>query len=104
MSDRIEVFRQMLESDPDNPMVMFGLANEYLKSDSYDEAIEILEKYLTYQTDEGAAYGMLARAYQAIGNPAKAISAYDRGIDVSLKNGHPSMAEEYRAAIDDQAD
>ena len=31
MQNRIEVFKQMLESDPSNTMVMFGLAKEYEK-------------------------------------------------------------------------
>ena len=43
----------MLESDPDNTMVMFGLANEYLKAENYADGIAILEKYLEFETDEG---------------------------------------------------
>ena len=46
MTNRIEVFKQMLESDPTNAMVLFGLANEYLKAENYAEAIPALEDYL----------------------------------------------------------
>ena len=100
MSDRIEVFKQLLESEPDNPMVLFGLANEYLKAKNFLKAIKVLEVYLKLGTDEGAAYGMLAKAYEATGGGEKAKFAYEKGIEVSLANGHPSMAEDYRSILE----
>ncbi len=100
MSDRITVFKQMLESDPENPMVLFGLANEYVKAGDNEAAINTLEDYLKFQTDEGAAYGMLAKAYEAIGEEEKAKAAYENGIEVSIANGHPSMASDYRMTLD----
>lgn len=100
MQDRIEVFRQMLEADPENTMVMFGLAKEYEKLGQHAEVIELLEKYLANTEDEGNAYGVLANAYALAGNREKAIETYKRGIDVSLAHGHPSMANEYRMTLD----
>lgn len=100
MQDRIEVFRQMLEADPENTMVMFGLAKEYEKLGQHAEVIELLEKYLANTEDEGNAYGVLANAYALAGNREKAIEIYRRGIDVSLAHGHPSMANEYRMTLD----
>ncbi len=100
MSSKIEVFQAMLEDNPDNAMVLFGLANEHLKIENYSEAIETLEKYLKFETDEGAAYGMLAKAYESKNNPEKANEAYKKGIEVSLTNGHPSMAEDYRMTLE----
>lgn len=99
MSDRIEVFKQMLEAEPDNTMVLFGLANEYQKLNDWQNTIETLEKYLKFGTDEGAAYGMLAKAYEATGESEKAKSSYEKGIEVSLANGHPTMAEDYRQTL-----
>ena len=100
MQNRIEVFRQMLESDPDNTMVMFGLAKEYEKLGQHQEIIDILETYLAKADDEGNAYGVLAKAYDQSGNREKAIETYKKGIDVSMAHGHPSMANEYRMALD----
>ncbi len=100
MSDRTEVFKQMLEAEPENTMVLFGLANEYLKAENYADGIETLEKYLKFETDEGAAYGMLAKAYEATGESEKAKAALEKGIEVSLAHGHPSMAEDYRQTLE----
>lgn len=102
---RVEVFKQMLESDPKNTMVLFGLANEYLKAEDYAQAIPALENYLSQADDEGAAYGMLAKAYEKLGKREKAKIAYERGIEVSNKHGHPSMAQDYRMTLElDYAD
>ena len=98
-SSRIETFKQMLESDPENSMIRFGLANEYLKSEQYEAAVAALEDYLQRADDEGAAYGMLARALEKVGRRQEARQAYERGISAAQKHGHPSMAEDYRMTL-----
>ena len=100
MQNRIEVFKQMLEADPSNTMVLFGLANEYQKIGDWPNVIAALEDYLSKADDEGAAYGMLAKAYENTGDREKARSAYEKGIDVSLAHGHPSMAGEYKMTLE----
>ena len=100
MQNRIEIFEQMLAADPDNTMVMFGLAKEYEKAGEHAKVIGVLEDYLAKADDEGNAYGTLAQAYLASGDREKAIETYKRGIDVSTAHGHPSMANEYRMTLD----
>ena len=100
MQNRIEVFEQMLAADPSNSMVMFGLAKEYEKTSEHAKVITLLENYLASYDDEGNAYGVLANAYLQSGDRAKAIETYQKGIDVSMAHGHPSMANEYRMTID----
>lgn len=90
----------MLDSDPDNTMVMFGLAKEYEKLGQHQDVIDLLENYLAKADDEGNAYGVLAQAYNQTGNRQKAIETYQKGIDVSMAHGHPSMANEYRMTLD----
>jgi len=98
--NRIEVFEQMLEADPSNTMVMFGLAKEYEKLGQHGDVIRILEAYVLKSDDEGNAYGTLANAYALSGDRNKAIETYKKGIDVSMAHGHPSMANEYRMTLD----
>jgi predicted Zn-dependent protease len=100
MQNRIEVFKQMLVSEPDNSMVMFGLAKEYEKLGQADEVIALLEKYLATADDEGNAYGALAKAYDSKKNREKAKECYAKGIEVSLAHGHPTMAGDYQFALD----
>ena len=99
-ASRIEVFEQMLASDPANTMVLFGLAKEYEKTGDDAKVIETLERYLAAADDEGNAYGMLARAYERSNQGAKARDAYQRGINAASSHGHPGMAEEYREILE----
>ena len=99
-ASRIDTFKQMLESDPENSLVRFGLANEYLKAEQYEEAIAALNDYLQLADDEGAAFGMLARAYEKTGQRERAREAYERGIEAARLHGHPSMADEYRTTLE----
>ena len=101
-ASRIEVFEQMLVSDPNNTMVLFGLAKEYEKASDDAKLIETLEKYLAVADDEGNAYGMLARAYERVKQIDKARDAYQRGVDASMAHGHPGMAEEYRQILESE--
>ena len=49
--NRIEVFEQMLDADPSNTMVMFGLAKEYEKLGQTADVIRVLEDYLSKADD-----------------------------------------------------
>ena len=100
VTSRIEVFEQMLTSDPANTVVLFGLAKEYEKAGDDAKLIETLEKYLAAADDEGNAYGMLARAYERTSQTEEAREAYQRGVDVATAHGHPGMAAEYKAILE----
>jgi predicted Zn-dependent protease len=101
-ASRIDIFRMMLEGDPDNTAVMFGLAKEYEKAGRFDEMVEVLADYLQRADDEGNAYGMLANAYLKVGNRDAARKAYEKGAEVALAHGHPSMAQDYKFFIESE--
>ncbi len=96
---RIDIFKQILETDPSNSNVLFGLAKEYEKAGKSEELIEILNRYLAAADDEGNAFGMLACAYERLGQRDKAKEVYQRGVEAAMAHGHPSMAEEYRTTL-----
>ena len=101
-ASRIEIFEQMLTSDPGNTMVMFGLAKEYEKAGNETKLIEVLERYLAAADDEGNAFGMLARAYERTKQGDKAREALQRGRDAATAHGHPGMAEEYKTILESE--
>jgi E3 SUMO-protein ligase RanBP2 len=98
-ASRIDIFKRILETDPANGAVLFGLAKEYEKAGLNEELIDALNRYLAATDDEGNAYGMLARAYEKTEQRAQARAAYARGIEAAQRHGHPSMAEEYRSVL-----
>ena len=97
---RIEQLKELLNKDPNNALGTYGLANEYYKTGDFMKSIIELERYFSLKDDEGAAYRLLAESYYNLGNKQKAIEAYKKGIEASLKHGHPSMAEEFEEAIE----
>lgn len=98
-ASRIDVFEQILQTDPANTAVLFGLAKEYEKAGDDAKLIDALERYLAAADDEGNAYGMLARAYERNGQGDKTRDTYQRGIEAATSHGHPGMAEEYREIL-----
>ncbi len=99
--NRIEVFKKMLETDPQNTPVRFGLANELIKQERFEEAIGELRTYLNQADDQGAAYGMLARTLEKLGQTQEARAAYEQGIAAAQRHGHPGMAQEFELAVAD---
>ena len=98
-ASRIDIFEQMLAREPGNTSVLFGLAKEYEKAGHDEKLIETLNRYVEAYDDEGNAFGMLAGAYERMGQRDKAREAYQRGIETAERHGHPGMAEEYRMTL-----
>lgn len=98
---RIEIFTRMLEQEPLNTAVRFGLANELIKAEQWNEAVAELSRYLADADDQGAAYGKLALALEKIGRVEDARAAYIKGIETANNHGHPGLAQEFQMALDD---
>ncbi|MFN0087553.1 MAG: tetratricopeptide repeat protein [Blastocatellia bacterium] len=96
---RIELFRKMLTADPKNSTVRFGLANELLKLDRFEEAAVELRAYLAETDDQGAAYGKLAQALERLGRIEDARTAYQQGIAAAQRHGHPGMAQDFEMTL-----
>ena len=98
---KLDTFRQMVARNPDNVLARFGLANEALKAGLYEEAREQLEAYLAAYEDEGNGYGRLADALERLGRVDEAKAALQRGIHASRRFGHPGMASEFEARLEE---
>ncbi|MDX2029644.1 MAG: tetratricopeptide repeat protein [Blastocatellia bacterium] len=98
---RIELFRKMLTADPANSTVRFGLANELLKLDRFEEAAAELQAYLAGADDQGAAYGKLAQALERLGRIDEARDAYRQGIAAAQRHGHPGMASDFEMTLNE---
>src|SRR5262245_10457722 len=98
---RIEIFKKMLNDDPDNATIRFGLANELLKLERFEEAANELKTYLSQTDDQGAAYGKLAQALERLGRVEEARDAYRQGIAAANRHRHPGMAQDFEMALAD---
>ena len=97
---RLETFRQMVARSPDNALARFGLANEAMKAELWEEAREQLEAYLAVQDDEGNGWSRLAEALERLGRTDEARAALEKGIAASYRFGHPGMAAELEERLE----
>ena len=99
-NSKIENLKALVEKNPDNPLGRYGLANEYLKLEMYEEAIEQIEAYFKLKDDQGAVYRMLGEALLKLGRKEEAKEAYKKGIEAAHRHGHPGMAAEFEETLE----
>ncbi|MFK7961998.1 MAG: tetratricopeptide repeat protein, partial [Phycisphaerales bacterium] len=75
MADRIATIREMLETEPDDPMLRYSLAFELAKIGEEDEAIEWYARCLEVDPDYHYAAYHQARTLDAAGRTDDAIAA-----------------------------
>jgi thioredoxin-like negative regulator of GroEL len=100
-NDRIAALHRMLEKQPDDVRVRFGLAAEYEKAGEWGLAAEQLRAYLDATDDEGNAWGRLGHVLRELGRDDEARAAYERGVEAARRHGHPTMAMEFEEILAD---
>ena len=91
---KIDTFEAMLARGPDNEMLRFTLGNACLAEGREAEAVAHLRRAVELKPDYSAAWKQLGRALAAVGEPAAAIEAFDRGLDTAAANGDKQTAKE----------
>ena len=77
----------MAEQQPEQEMVWYGLANEYVKLERWDEAVDALARVLKLNADFTAAYQMLGTALLNQGQREEARRVWAAGIEVANRTG-----------------
>ena len=91
---RPDMFRKLLEKDPDNPMILYSLGNELFKEDHYAEARDLLQRAVENKPDYSVAYRMLGRAHFELHENAEARSVFLKGKEVAQNNGDLQTVKE----------
>lgn len=100
-TSRLDTFRAMVAKNPANALARFGLANEAVKEGLLDEAREHYEAYLSSYDDEGNGYQRLAEVLARLGLVDRARVALGNGIEAARRFGHPTMAAELEARLEE---
>ena len=86
-TSRAQMFRKLLERDPENPMILFSLGNELFKEGEYTEARTHLRRAIANKPDYSVAYRTLGRAHYELREDAEARRVFTEGREVAEKNG-----------------
>jgi len=100
-STRVDTLKQMLEGDPANTFVRYGLAMEHLNSGGLEEAVAEFRKLLENNPDYAAAYFHGGQTLEKLGKIDDARALYDQGIAVTTRTGDRHTRSELQAALDD---
>ncbi len=84
---RIDIFVEMVKHQPDDAMIWYGLASEYVKIEKWSEAADALQNILRINPDYTAAYQMLGTALMNQGLREEAVSIWTRGVAVAGRTG-----------------
>jgi cytochrome c-type biogenesis protein CcmH/NrfG len=84
---RLDIFAEMVKQQPDDAMIWYGLASEYVKIERWSEAADALRNVLRVNPDYTAAYQMLGTALINAGHKEEAISVWTQGIEVARRTG-----------------
>jgi predicted Zn-dependent protease len=93
-TSRADMFRKLLERDPDNPMVLYSLGNKLFKEQKYTEAREYLSRAVRNKPDYSVAYRTLGRTLYELGEDAEAQRVFAEGREVAQRNGDLQTVKE----------
>jgi len=96
---RAELFRQVLELDPDDPLALVGLGGLLAEEDRFEEAAQHLERALVAEPDHAAALLTLGVVAEGLGDRDRARSVYERGIDAAAKRGDMAAAQKLQERL-----
>ncbi len=97
--DRIATLRAMLDADPTNHFVRYGLAQEFVKNGEDGEALEEFRRILAANPAYQAAYYHAGKALERLGRREEARSVYAQGIQSSFRTGDLHARGELEAAL-----
>ena len=84
---KIEQFKKVLQLDPNDETLWFGLGKAYMSDQNWAEAIPALEQCIKVKPNYSAAYFALAQALQQQDQLEKCHSICAEGITVATTNG-----------------
>lgn len=83
MTDRLNQLLDFYDEDPQDNFVRFALAQEYLKRDQPEKALDLFEELVDTDPDYVGTYYHLGKLYERLDRTEDAIDTYDAGIEVA---------------------
>jgi len=99
MSTRLEQLQKMLEREPNDTFLLYGIAMEHKKSGDDKTALQMLEKVLQIEPGHGYAYYQRGQIMEMSGDLSGAKQAYTDGIAAAVKSGDTHARGELEGAL-----
>ncbi len=99
--ERIDKLKEMLSASPEDCFLLHALGLEYMKLDEVETAVTFFEKVLSANENYTGTYYHLAKAYERMNNPLKAITTYEKGITIAQGQKDNHARNELQMALDE---
>jgi tetratricopeptide (TPR) repeat protein len=96
-----EMFAQVLEIDPEDPVALFGLGNALSVLGEWDDAARLYAAAAQAQKDNSAVYLAWGKALEQLGRQREAEPIYRAGMEVASRKGDlmPLKEMEHRVLL-----
>ena len=84
---KIEQFKKILQMDPHDETMWFGLGKAYMGDENWSEAIQALERCIHVKPTYSAAFLALAQSLKNEGQTDQCLMTCTEGIKVATANG-----------------
>src|SRR5512133_990656 len=92
--DRLPKLQALLQKQPDDPFLLYGLGLEYKKVNQLDQAADCLQRAVAGNPDDSAAYHQLGLVRQMQGKIQLALAALEQGI-AAARRKHDAHAADH---------
>ena len=97
---RIEMLKQFLSEDPQDDFSQYALALELEKAGKSSDAIVHLEQIISRNPEYLAAYYQLGNLLGKLQNPDKAITIFQQGMSIAVRQKNLKTMNELQSAIE----
>jgi Tfp pilus assembly protein PilF len=99
MASRLEQLQKMLDREPNDTFLLYGLAMEYKKAGDVEAALQQLEKVVLLDPGHGYAFFQRGQIEESRGDMVAARTAYEDGIIAATKSGDAHARSELEGAL-----
>lgn len=95
-----EKLQKLLENEPDDVFLNFGLAMEMKKEGSFDDALAQFDRVIELDATYTAAFFQKGNTFIELGRIEEATSTLQRGVEAARQIGNTHAAGEMQEVID----
>jgi tetratricopeptide (TPR) repeat protein len=99
-SSKLHTLQQMLQREPADPFLLYGIGMEYKKLQQFDRAIEYFSRVIEVDPAYCYAYFQRGQTQEQLGLTDAAKLSYHQGVDAAARAGDAHAREELQAALD----
>lgn len=99
MQDKLQSLLDLLKEMPNEPFVLFALAQECVKREMQTEAVRYYERIVASTPEYTGVYYHLGKLYEQLGKTEEAVRIYEHGMQITRAKGESHAYGELQSAL-----